>query len=426
MSTDIQGGEPAPAIAAADGRSARFVTHSPPSPGISGDRIRVYNLVRALKDRGWTVRVWSLLGPDEPAGSTDALRAIADELVLVPLDVTARRRRLRLIRDAVARRPLQSHWFWSKATAHEAARWLADADEDALFVEQLYMLPFVPARLWRQSALDTQNHEAARMRTIASSGGGLGRRAVARSQIGPVTTYERAAVRSVGRVLAVSEDEFDAFERMSPGQVRLVANGVDAEAIVPVTGPPASRELLFLGSLGYGANVDAVRHFVIDVAPLLQRSGAALTVVGSNPSPSVYRDASRAPLPVTVTGYAPDLGPHYSGSRAMIVPLRHGGGTRLKILEALAWGLPVVTTSLGGAGLGLVDGRHALIADDPRAFASAVERLLDDDALWLALSRAGRAFVEEHFDWQRIGTTFEAVMLELAVAARPTRRLASP
>jgi glycosyltransferase involved in cell wall biosynthesis len=106
----------------------------------------------------------------------------------------------------------------------------------------------------------------------------------------------------------------------------------------------------------------------------------------------------------------------------MVVPLRHGGGTRLKILEALAWGLPVVTTSVGGAGLGLVDGRHALIADEPQAFAAAIERLLRDDDLWRDLSRAGRALVESRYDWQSIATDFVAAMCDVADAAETESR----
>ena len=395
-------------------RSARFLTHSPPSPGISGDRIRVFNLARALKASGWTVRVWSLFGPDEPAGSADGLRAIVDEVVLVPRDPSVRRREFQLALDTLVRRALYPHWFWSDRTARAATEWLADAGSEPLFVEQLYMYPCVPGRLLTRVVLDTQNHETSRMRGISRDEGNVGRRSIARLQVGPVERYEREAVQSVGRVVAVSDIEAAEFERLAPGRVRLVPNGVDVVGIAPISAPPASRTLLFLGSLSYSANVDAVRHFATDIAPHLLKSGATLTVVGSSPTASVYEAASRAPLPVTVVGYARDLRHHYLMSRAMIVPLRHGGGTRLKILEALAWGLPVVTTSIGAAGLGLTPGRHALVADSPQAFGAAVEMLLDDDGLWRRLSVAGREFVEERYDWRHIGAMFEAVMAEVA------------
>jgi glycosyltransferase involved in cell wall biosynthesis len=117
---------------------------------------------------------------------------------------------------------------------------------------------------------------------------------------------------------------------------------------------------------------------------------------------------------MVVRGFVPDLADVFRTHRAMIVPLRHGGGTRLKILEALAWGLPVVSTSLGAAGLGLVDGQHALIADDAPSFARAIQRLFDDDVLWAQLSRNGRALVEQRFRWDRIGDALVDAIEELA------------
>jgi glycosyltransferase involved in cell wall biosynthesis len=369
--------------------------------------------MRELKTRGWSVRLWSLVGPDEPGGFAEALRGVADEIVLVPRKLSKPLRIARVARDTLARRAFQERWFWSPSSARAAAGWLNDVADEALFVQQLYMYPFVPRRLRKRIALDTQNHEAERVRAIARGDADLGRRFVARLQVAPVERFEREAMQAVGVVLAVSEAELEAFERVVPGRVRLVPNGVDVQAITPLSKPPASRELLFLGSLGYGANVDAVRYFSTEIAGQLDGSGASLTIVGSSPPGAVYEAAARARLPVTVAGFVPELAPYFSKARAMVVPLRHGGGTRLKILESLAWGLPVVTTSIGGAGLGLTNGQHALIADDPAAFAAAVERLLRDDDLWRRLSRAGRALVEERYDWRQIGDGFEASMLEV-------------
>jgi glycosyltransferase involved in cell wall biosynthesis len=369
--------------------------------------------MRELKIRGWNVRLWSLVGPDEPGGFAEALKGVADEIVLVQRSISKPRRIARVARDTLARRAFQERWFWSPAGARAAAAWLSDVTDEALFVQQLFMYAFVPRRLRKRIVLDTQNHEAARVRAIARGDADLGRRFVARLQLGPVDRFERDAMREVGVVLAVSADEQEVFERVVPGRVRLVPNGVDVQAITPLSKPPPSHDLLFLGSLGYGANVDAVRYLSTEIAGQLDGSGASLTIVGSSPPGAVYEAAARSRLPVTVAGFVPELAPYFAKARAMVVPLRHGGGTRLKILEALAWGLPVVTTSIGGAGLGLTNGRDALIADDPAAFASAVERLLRDDELWRDLSRAGRTLVEERYDWRRIGNGFEAVMLEV-------------
>lgn len=389
------------------------MTHSVPVPGISGDRIRVFHLMRELKRRGWTVRLWSLATPHDPGPFADALDAVTDEAVLVEHQVKIGERFGRLALDVAHRRAFQAHWFWSRSAARAAELWLADAADEPVLVEQLYMYPYVPKRLKGQIVLDTQNHEAARMRAIAQSEGGIGRRSIARLQVGAVERYERDALRSVGTILAVSASEAEAFERIAPGRVRVVPNGVDVDAIKPLANPPTSRDLLFVGSLSYSANRDAIRYFVGEIAPRLSTSKLSLTVVGSAPAKAVHDVASRSALPVVVAGYVPDVGPYLSASRAMIVPLRHGAGTRLKILEALAWGLPVVTTSIGGAGLDLTDGEHGLIADDPKAFAAAIVRLVDDDVLWRRISQHGRQLVEQRYAWTRIGRVLDTALRDL-------------
>ena len=119
-----------------------------------------------------------------------------------------------------------------------------------------------------------------------------------------------------------------------------------------------------------------------------------------------------------VEGYVPDPTSHWQKARALVVPLRIGGGTRLKILEALARGVPVVTTSLGCEGLGLRHGEEILVADDPAEFASCIERLFDDDELCRTLAERGRAAVESRYDWRTIGEAFEQCV---ATAARTWR-----
>lgn len=400
--------------------TVRFLTNNPPAPGISGDRIRVFHLMRELRDRGWRVRTWSLVGPGEPAGFEEALRAVSDEVVLVPAWPSRAQRMARLARDLATRRAFQAGWFWSAAAARQAATWLDDGNRDPIFVEQLFMYPYVPPALRYRVSLDTQNHEGSRVRAMAAGGGGRGRRWVAKAQIGAVDRYEASALRAVGNVLAVSEDEAQRFEVAAPGRVHLVPNGVDVRAIVPLAQPTASRDLLFLGSLGYGANADAVEYFVGDIAPSLAASGLRLTVVGGGASEALQRVVTDAAIPVDMAGFVPDLAPVFRSARMLVVPLRHGGGTRLKILEALAWGLPVVATTLGAAGLELRNGEQALLADDPAGIARAIERLSTDDGLWMHLSAHGRRHVEERFSWSRIGDAIDVAITEL-VDASPRR-----
>ena len=393
-------------------RHALFLTHSPPRPSISGDRIRTFHLMRQLRLRGWRVSLFSLVPPDEPGGVDAAVASAADEWELFPRGVGPLRRAARLALGYVLRHPFQPQWFWSAAAARRCGVWLDRFPGAALVVEQLYMYPFVPASLRSRLVLDTQNVETARIAAMAHSDSSLLRRIIAASQISPVRAYERAAVASAAGVLAVSAEERADLERLAPGRVHLVPNGVDVAAIAPRDPlAPSTAQLLYLGSMSYAPNVDAVTHFVDDIAPLVRSPGVSLAVVGSNPSPSVRRAALRSPIPTFASGYVDDVSACYHESRAMIVPMRHGGGTRLKILEALAFGLPVITTRAGCAGLGLERADVALIADSPPDFAAAIDRLAADDRLWADLSAAGRRFVEEHFDWRVIGERMHQAML---------------
>ncbi len=391
--------------------SALFLTHSPPRPSVSGDRIRTFHLMRQLRARGWETSLFSLVPPNEPTGLDAVLPLVADDWELVSRDIGPLRRTARLAVGIVTRRAFQRDWFLSRGAARACKAWLARSPQAVLFVEQLYMYPFVPADRRSDIVLDTQNVESSRIATMARSDAAMARRAVATLQIRPVTEYERAAVASVSRVLAVSPEEQIALDEMAPGRVHLVPNGVDVESIEWMTGPaPASRRLLYLGSMSYGPNVDAVVHFSDDIAPLLRAADLTLDVVGSNPAAAVSRAAARSPITTRVSGFVDDVGAAFRRSRAMIVPMRHGGGTRLKILEAMAYGLPVITTSTGCAGLGLEGHPVAVIADSPAEFAAAVDRLVEDDRLWKQLSQAGRQFVEERFDWRVIGEGLDRVM----------------
>jgi glycosyltransferase involved in cell wall biosynthesis len=128
-------------------------------------------------------------------------------------------------------------------------------------------------------------------------------------------------------------------------------------------------------------------------------------------------------VPVQVTGRVAQIGPWFARSRMLVVPLRIGGGTRLKILEAMAHGLPVVTTSLGCAGLDVEHGRDIVVADDHAEFARWVDRLLGDDALACRIGMGGRCTVQRHYDWSTIGNALEAALAALPQPRRPASQV---
>jgi glycosyltransferase involved in cell wall biosynthesis len=187
-----------------------------------------------------------------------------------------------------------------------------------------------------------------------------------------------------------------------------VPTGVDVDYFRPSgTVAREAMSLVFTGSMDWMPNEDGIRWFVDEVLPRIHavNPGVVLTVVGRNPPPAIQSLAARDPR-VRVTGTVPDVRPFLESAAVFVVPLRVGGGTRLKIYEALAMECALVTTTIGAEGLPIEPGSHALMADDPQAFAAAVLRLLSEPAEAARLGRTGADFVRAHFGWDRVARVF--------------------
>lgn len=217
--------------------------------------------------------------------------------------------------------------------------------------------------------------------------------------------FEREICGLVDRVLVVSEADAKALRRLVKGlEPVIVPNGVDTTRYHPgLPALPLERPaLLFTGKMDFRPNCDAMLWFHRHVWPLVRARAphAHLYVVGKDPPPR-FKPLQDDPS-VTVSGYVPDILPYFGSADVYIVPLRVGGGTRLKVLEAMAAGLPLVSTTLGVEGIALSPGKHALLADTPQAFAEAILSLLADPERRRALGAAARQFVLEHYDWRLI------------------------
>lgn len=196
----------------------------------------------------------------------------------------------------------------------------------------------------------------------------------------------------------------DLFQGEKP--VELIPNGVDLSRYAGEFGEPEEDTLIYSGALSYFPNFEAVEYFLQDIFPLIraQRPDVRLFITGKNDGVRIDR------LPhaegVTFTGYVDDIRPVLARNWVSVVPLRSGGGTRLKILEALALKTPVVSTQKGMEGLDLIPGRDILVANDPQGFADSVIRILEDTQLRKTLGMHGFQVVKEKYDWQRIGQQY--------------------
>jgi polysaccharide biosynthesis protein PslH len=247
-----------------------------------------------------------------------------------------------------------------------------------------------------------------------------------------LAVYERQLLQHVDRVVAVSEEDRTALLRLCPrARVSIVPNGVDTDYFAPGAGAPllrstcsegadqqfpdqqaapAAGDIVFTGSLDFRPNIDAVTWFVHEVLPLVRQAWPAVrfVVVGRNPTPAVrllHHGTS-----VEVVGEVADVRPFIARARVYVVPMRIGGGVRLKLLEALAMQAPVVSTTMGAEGVqGVRDGEHLLLANPAEAFARAVLRVLADPPLGQRLGEAGRKLVQERYDWRVLVPLLEAV-----------------
>lgn len=223
--------------------------------------------------------------------------------------------------------------------------------------------------------------------------------------------YEAAVCRRAERVVACSRADADALTRLVPAlEAIIVPNGVDTQYYQPGIVPPArlgAEALVFTGKMDFRPNVDAVLWFCSKVLPAIREAspGAHFYIVGRDPHP---RLAPLADMPgVTVTGFVDDPRPYIAAAAVYVVPLLTGGGTRLKVLEAMAMGRALLSTTLGCEGIHAAPGRDVVLADRVDDFAAQVLALLKDDAQREQLGRAARAFVERHFGWPMVTRSLE-------------------
>ena len=219
--------------------------------------------------------------------------------------------------------------------------------------------------------------------------------------------------------IALSTIEADELRASADLAVSVIPIGVDTAILRPVPEQGGPPRLLFTGSFGYPPNSQGIRWFADHVWPdILSRvPGAQLDVVGRDPPSAVQALSIREGI--TVVGPVPSMAPYFARANVVVVPILTGAGIRVKIVEAMAAGRAVVTTSLGYGGMPhLAPDRHLLVADEPRGFATAVIRLLEDPTLRSAIAGEARLLAERRYDWRGIGDDYEGV-LKAAIDTSP-------
>lgn len=236
-----------------------------------------------------------------------------------------------------------------------------------------------------------------------------------RHQAALVERTERALCPTFAANLVMSDIDQRRLLQLAPAaNVAVAPNGVDTTFFVPSGNGQPSGRIVFAGHTFVEANRDAVDYFLGDIWPLVRARQPSSTVhlIGRNSEADRARFSSHAG--VIAHGYVPDIRPHLAEADCAVVPIRFGGGTRIKILDAWAMGRAVVSTSVGCEGLRAVDGENILVRDTPEAFASAVSEVLADPELRGRLGKAGRFTVEELYSWDIVGSRMRQLYSTLA------------
>ena len=395
-----------------------FLTQIVPFPPDAGPKVKTWHVLRALIGQGHSVTLVSFVRPEEEQ-YLSTLKNICEAVHAVPI----RRSRVAdvgyMIRSYLTTRPFLIERDDLRPMQKLVNDLVREGDFQFIHADQLTMVQFA---LRGASAFPDKKpkvifdaHNAVwsiveRMQENAR----WFLKPVLGIEARRVKRYEGELLKTVDHVLAVTDidrlgleealnfSKVNKNERVAP--ITIVPIAVDTQQLQPIKRKPGSMNIVTLGTLHYPPNADGIRWFFNEVFPLVRRQvpDVSLTIIGKNPPQDFLDLAARDPERIKVTGYVPELAPYLEQSTLMVVPVRAGGGMRVRILEAFAYAMPVVTTTIGLEGIHAELEKDVLVADTAEDFAKRVIELLENIALQEKLAANGRQLAEKKYDWQVI------------------------
>jgi sugar transferase (PEP-CTERM/EpsH1 system associated) len=395
-------------------------------PVDKGGKIRTYNMLKELKREH---EVTYLTLDDGTASAEDKKNATeyCHELICIP---HARREKftpsfyVELLLNLVSPHAYAIKKYESRAMRREIGERDRQGAFDLLVCDFLAPAANVPADLRTPAVLFQHNVEAMIWKRHYEVQSNPVKKAYLYRQWQKMRRFEREMCRRFDSVIAVSADDREQMkDEYGAKAVFDVPTGVDTEFFRPSgDAKPQPHSLVFTGSMDWLPNDDAIRYFMREIMPLIKKSvpDVTLTVVGRNPA-SALVDLSKEDSSLIFTGRVDDVRPYMDNAAAYIVPLRIGGGTRLKIYEAMAMEKALVSTTVGAEGLPLTNGVELLLADEPVTFADAVVRVLSDDAYAVELGQRAAGVVRENFGWRQVTDRFISLCTKTKAEPQMTR-----
>jgi polysaccharide biosynthesis protein PslH len=387
-----------------------------PFPPNSGKRVRTWNLLRRLASRH---RVSLLCYGHADDSSVEALRkaGITTHIVQPKANATGWRLYLQLFLNLFSCLPFSVTKHYSSEFRKRLDALLAQQSWDFLQCEWTPYARFVARGCRIPVLISTHNVESQIWERRKRNASTLVARVFFWTQEVKMRRFERHALLDASRVTAVTADDVETLRSWGVKNLALIPNGVDLRSFAPAPEMERKDEILFLGSLDWHPNVDALLYFAKQTLPLLRARNpqVMLRIVGRKPAESLKRALSGV-ANIDFIGDVERVLPYLHRATVVVVPLRIGGGSRIKILEALAAGKAVVSTSIGAEGLDVTPGEHLFIADSPSDFAQCVNELLASKKLRDRIGEQGRKLVTDRYGWDGIAAELETVWFRTAAA----------
>jgi glycosyltransferase involved in cell wall biosynthesis len=416
MDVESHSHNPAPPTASVAQLKVLVLDEEIPFPLNSGKRIRTWNLLRHLAEKH-SITFICYGNPDNPGFA--AMERLGIRVVTVANLTPANSNSFYL--GALAN--LLSVWPYSVARHHterfrDAVRQLIASERyDLVHCEWTPYASYAGAAGKVPTLIMAHNVEATVWRRRAEHASSMAERLYMKLQATKMAHFEKRSFAQAMRVITVTEEEQQTANAWGARATSLVSNGVDTEYLRPMAGATEPNSLLFLGSLDWQPNRDALQYLLRQILPRIQAANpeARLRIVGRQPATKL-REQVEGMHGVDWVGEVPDIRPWFAQAAVVLVPLRIGGGSRIKILEALSMTKAVVTTRIGAEGLDVVSGEHCLIADTPAEFTECVAHLLHHPERADKLGRNGRDLVVRQYDWSRLAQNLEHAWQETARA----------
>lgn len=390
-----------------------FLSPTVPFPLIDGGRIRVFNLLKQIATKN-RVTLLALETQPTDAEGVSQLQQLGIQVHLVPNAQTLPPVSFgTLLKAFLKRQPITVARYDLPAYRQKFKELVTTEPFDLVHYEMFHTAQFhTETRL--PGVLSQQNVDSAIWRRLCGETANPFYKLAYWTQQLAFQRYERVLSPKFDAVTCTSDIDAAVFQRhCARDAIEIIPNGVDVTHYQPDFSSEVPAHLIYIGSMDWYPNEDAVGFFANEVLPRIQERvpDVRFSIVGGNPSVGVQKLAERKG--VVVTGRVPEIKPYFAEATVFVVPLRIGSGTRLKILEALAMGKAIVSTSVGAEGLALKDGEEIFIADEPTVFADAVIRLLTDVSLRHRIGETGRARVERDYDWRSIGEKLHQLYIKI-------------